>query len=82
MAAADIPIGTSVFQPFFGMASQVTNDATESDSDGFEIISDVSDEDLLLLKVEIKRTKSTKTQRDLAAATIELEASPPAVGTV
>ena len=64
------------------LVAQVTNDATESDSDGFEIISDVSDEDLLLLKVEIKRTKSTKIQRDLAAATIELEASPPAVGTV
>ncbi|KAL8903798.1 MAG: hypothetical protein Q9207_003690 [Kuettlingeria erythrocarpa] len=46
---------------------QRTNDATESDSDGFKIDSDVSDEDLLLLKAELMSTKSTKTQRNLAA---------------
>ncbi|KAL8845649.1 MAG: hypothetical protein Q9221_009187 [Calogaya cf. arnoldii] len=52
------------------------HDATESDLDGsdsdFEIDSDVSDEDLLSLKAEIKRTESTTTQRDLATATLEL----------
>ncbi|KAL9040144.1 MAG: hypothetical protein Q9180_002092 [Flavoplaca navasiana] len=49
------------------------SEKTGSNSDEFEIDSDVSDEDLLLLKGEIKRTKSTKTQRDLATATIELQ---------
>lgn len=37
-----------------------TNNATQPDSDGFKIGSDVSDE----------RTKITKTQRDPAAATL------------
>ena len=60
------------------LLAQSTNDAIEfvvdeSDSDNFEIDSDVSDEDLLLLKAEIKRAESTKTQRDLAAATLELQ---------
>lgn len=60
------------------LLAQGTNDAIESvvdesDSDDFEIDSDVSDEDLLLLKAEIKRTESTKTQRDLAAVTLELQ---------
>ena len=60
------------------LLAQSTNDAIgfvvdKSDSDNFEIDSDVSDEDLLLLKAEIKRAESTKTQRDLAAATLELQ---------
>ena len=45
----------------------------ESDSDNFEIDSDVSDKDLLLLKAEIKRAESTKIQRDLAAAILEIQ---------
>lgn len=60
------------------LLAQGTNDAMESvvdesDSDDFEIDLDVSDEDLLLLKAEIKRTESTKIQRDLAAVTLELQ---------
>ncbi|KAL8856211.1 MAG: hypothetical protein Q9178_007176 [Gyalolechia marmorata] len=55
------------------LLAQVTDDAIESDSDEFQIDSDVSVEELLLLKAEIKRTKSTKTQRDLAAAIVELQ---------
>ena len=59
------------------LRTQGAHDATESDSDGsdseFEIDSDVSDEDLLSLKAEIKRTESIITQRDLAAATLELQ---------
>ncbi|KAL8724132.1 MAG: hypothetical protein Q9166_008119 [cf. Caloplaca sp. 2 TL-2023] len=55
------------------LSSQGTTDAEESDSDEFEIDSDVSDDDLLLLKSELKRAESTKTQRDLAAATVELQ---------
>ena len=47
------------------LLAQSTNDAIEfvvdkSDSDDFEIDSDVSDKDLLLLKAEIKRAESTK----------------------
>ena len=51
------------------------HDAEESDSDesesDFDVDSDVSDKDLLYLKAEIKRTESTKTQRDLATATLK-----------
>lgn len=50
-----------------------TGDAAESETDEFEIDSDVSDEGLLHLKAELKRTKAGKLQRDLAAATIELQ---------
>lgn len=58
--------------------AQGTNNAMESvvdesDSDNFEIDSDVSDKDLLLLKAEIKRAESTKTQRNLAAARLEIQ---------
>ncbi len=49
---------------------QSANNATQPDSDEFEIDSDVSDEDLLLLRAELERAKTTKTQRDLAAATL------------
>lgn len=60
------------------LLAQGTNNAMESvreesNSDDFEIDSDVSDKDLLLLKAKIKRAESTKIQRDLAAATLKIQ---------
>ncbi|KAL8744302.1 MAG: hypothetical protein Q9184_008013 [Pyrenodesmia sp. 2 TL-2023] len=74
-----IPIIDLYIEDSGTLLAQDTNDISDSDSDEFysdefQIDSDVSDEELLLRKAEIKRTKSTKTQRDLAAATLELDA--------
>ncbi|KAL8673854.1 MAG: hypothetical protein Q9168_001719 [Polycauliona sp. 1 TL-2023] len=50
-----------------------TQDATESDSDNEEIEHAESDPDFLSLMAAIELTETTKTQRNLAAATIEFQ---------
>jgi len=50
-------------------------DGTSDDGSEFEIDSDVSDTDLLELQRELKKLDPKKMQRDLADATIALQAS-------